>query len=71
MLERMKEDRKKLATEFAKGQQALEALQKQTSSTVATMQRIQGAMQFIDTQVAELASEQPKKDPKLVKNDSE
>ncbi len=52
--EKMIEERTKLEAELAKGQQALAALQKQQSNTIATMQRIQGAIQFIDTQTAEL-----------------
>ena len=52
--EKMIEERAKLEAELAKGQQALAALQKQQSSTIATMQRIQGAIQFINTQIAEV-----------------
>ena len=51
--EKMIEERTKLEAELAKSQQALAALQKQQSNTIATMQRIQGAIQFIDGQVAE------------------
>ena len=51
--EKMIEERTKLETELAKGQQALAALQKQQSNTIATMQRIQGAIQFINTQIIE------------------
>ncbi len=51
--EKMIEERTKLEAELAKGQQALVALQKQQSNTIATMQRIQGAIQFIDAQTAE------------------
>ena len=51
--EKMIEERTKLEAELAKGQQALQALQKQQSNTIATMQRIQGAIQFIDAQTAE------------------
>lgn len=54
--EKMIEERAKLEAELAKGQQALGALQKQQSSTIATMQRIQGAIQFIDSQIAEAES---------------
>ena len=50
---KMIEERAKLEAELAKGQQALAALQKQQSNTIATMQRIQGAIQFIDGQMAE------------------
>lgn len=48
--EKMIEERAKLEAELAKGRQALDALQKQQSSTIATMQRIHGAIQFIDSQ---------------------
>ncbi len=51
--EKMIEERTKLEAELAKGQQALVALQKQQSNTIATMQRIQGAMQFINEQLAD------------------
>ncbi len=49
--EKMIEERAKLEAELVKGQQALAALQKQQSNTIATMQRIQGAIQFIDEQI--------------------
>ena len=49
--EKMIEERTKLEAELAKGKQALDALQKQQSSTIATMQRIHGAIQFINEQV--------------------
>lgn len=51
--EKMIEERAKLEAELAKGNQALAALQKQQASTIATMQRIQGAIQFIDGLTAE------------------
>ena len=51
--EKMIEERTKLEAELVKGKQALDALQKQQSSTIATMQRIQGAIQFINEQIAE------------------
>ncbi len=49
--EKMIEKRTELEAELAKGQQALAALQKQQSTTIATMQRIQGAIQFINEQI--------------------
>ena len=49
--EKMIEERTKLEAELAKGQQALTALQKQQSGTIAAMQRIQGAIQFINEQI--------------------
>ncbi len=55
--EKMIEERTKLEAELAKGKQALDALQKQQSSTIATMQRIQGAIQFINAQIAEVPAE--------------
>ncbi len=55
--EKMIEERAKLEAELAKGQQALAALQKQQGATIATMQRIQGAMQFIDGLTAEVLAE--------------
>ena len=71
MKKKLQKKRQELATEFERGQQAMQALQKQVSSTVATMQRIQGAIQFCDTQIEELTPEPPKnKEPKLVKNDT-
>lgn len=54
--EEMIEKRTELEAELAKGQQALAALQKQQSGTIATMQRIQGAMQFINEQIPEAES---------------
>lgn len=51
--EKMIEEKTKLEAELAKGQQALQALQKQQSTTISTMQRIQGALQFINEQMAE------------------
>lgn len=51
--EKMIEERTNLEAELAKGQQALAALQKQQSNTIATMQRIQGAIQFINAQIAD------------------
>ncbi len=51
--EKMIEERTKLEAELAKGQQALAALQKQQGETIATMQRIQGAIQFINGQMDE------------------
>lgn len=55
--EKMSEERAKLEAELAKGNQALAALQKQQASTIATMQRIQGAIQFIDGLTAEALAE--------------
>ena len=51
--EKMIEERTKLEAELAKGQQALASLQKQQSNTIAIMQRIQGALQFIADQIVE------------------
>ena len=49
--EKMIEERTKLEAELAKGRQSLAALQKQQSNTIAVMQRIQGAIQFINEQI--------------------
>ena len=51
--EKMIEERTKLEAELEKGKQALTALQVQQSATIATMQRIQGALQFIADQIVE------------------
>ena len=66
--EKMIEERTKLEAELAKGQQALTALQKQQSSTIATMQRIQGALQFIADQIEVPPQDvdEPKTTPKTV-----
>ena len=53
MLEKMKKERVRLETELKKGRQMLVELQRKANALTANMQRIQGAMQFIDSQVAE------------------
>ena len=61
--EKMIEERTKLEAELAKGQQALAALQKQQNNTIAIMQRIQGAIQFINEQIPDTEkSEEPTED---------
>ncbi|HDZ13938.1 hypothetical protein LCGC14_0840340 [marine sediment metagenome] len=61
MTKKLQKKRQQLVTEFERGQQQLEALRKQVESTTATMQRIQGAIQFCDEQIAELTPKKPKK----------
>ncbi len=60
MKKKLEKKRQELVTEFERGQQQIQALQKQTNNTVATMQRIQGAIQFCDDEIAELTPEKPK-----------
>ncbi len=53
MLEKMKKERVRLEAELKKGRQMLVELQRKANEITANMQRIQGAMQFIDSQTAE------------------
>ena len=53
MIEKMKKERIRLETELKKGRQMLVELQRKVNGITVNMQRIQGAMQFIDSQVAE------------------
>ena len=59
MLEKMKKERTRLEGELKKGQQMLVDLQQKANILTANMQRIQGAMQFIDSQVAEAEKDNP------------
>ena len=53
MLEKMKQEKVRLEAEFKKGKQMLVELQQKANTLTANMQRIQGAVQFIDGQLAE------------------
>ena len=51
MIEKMKKERTRLEVELKKGRQMLVELQRKANGITANMQRIQGAMQFIDSQL--------------------
>ncbi len=53
MLEKMKQEKVRLEAEFKKGQQMLAKLQQKANTLTTNMQRIQGAVQFINGQIAE------------------
>ena len=59
MLEKMIKERVRLEAELKKGRQMLVELQRKANGITANMQRIQGAMQFIDSQVAEAGKQEP------------
>ena len=63
MLEKMKKERKRLEGELEKGKQMLIEMRQKVNNLVANMQRIQGALQFIDSQVAEAEKPETKDEP--------
>jgi len=63
MLEKMKKERTRLEGELKKGQQMLVEIQQKANNLTANMQRIQGAIQFIDSQVAEAKKPETKDEP--------
>lgn len=75
MKEKLEKKRDELMAEFGRGQQAMQAIQKQASDLTASMHRIQGAIQLCTEQIDELAPKPPKKGAKKglkpVKNDPE
>ncbi len=54
MIEKMEKERTRLEGELKKGQQMLIELQQKANNLTANMQRIQGAIQFIDGQLADV-----------------
>ncbi len=53
MLEKMKKERTRLEGELKKGRQMLIKIQQKANNLTVNMQRIQGAIQFINSQVVE------------------
>ena len=51
MIEKMKKERTRLEGELKKGRQMLVEMQQKVNNLTANMQRIQGAMQFINSQL--------------------
>ena len=58
MIEKMKKERARLEEELLKGRQMLAEMQNKANLLTANMQRIQGAMQFIDGQIGEAGKQE-------------
>ena len=70
MLEKMKEERVKLEVELKKGQQVLVELRQKMDQVTLNMHQIQGAILFINKQVAEDEEQAEAAGSKLVANES-